>query len=132
MRSTKERPLSSAKGNGLYKKQLNTNSRSQIGCQEVNVQDAAIELLSHRHPVTPVNPDRESQSLNTKHKGGTMSRNFEDVKIEGVDRIEGDTIIMHDFYPKGHRVLKWVKIITAEGVHIRRIKKTNKGGYLFN
>jgi len=61
-----------------------------------------------------------------------MSRNFEDVKIEGVDRIEGDTIILHDFYPKKHRVLKTVKIINSEGENIREIKKTSKGGYLFN
>jgi hypothetical protein len=53
-------------------------------------------------------------------------------EIEGVDRIEGDTIILHDFFPKKHRVLKTVEIITKDKKHIRKIKKTKNGGYLFN
>jgi len=61
-----------------------------------------------------------------------MSQNSEDIKIEGVDRIEGDTIILHDFYPKEHRLLKKVKIITPEGENIRDLNKTRSGKYLMN
>jgi len=52
--------------------------------------------------------------------------------VEGVDRIEDDTIILHDFFPNEYRVLKIVEIRTRGGKQIRRIKKTQNGKYLFN
>lgn len=48
------------------------------------------------------------------------------------DRIEGDRIILHDFSPQGYREIKTVEIITGQKTHIYKIKKTRKGGYLFN
>jgi len=61
-----------------------------------------------------------------------MKQDSTNKEIEGVDRVEGDTIILHDFSPKENRVLKTVEIITRDKKHIRRIKKTKNGGYLFN
>jgi hypothetical protein len=64
------------------------------------------------------------------HKEILMKLHSTNEKNEAVDRIEGDTIILHDFTPKEHRVFKTVKIITPEKECIRRIKKTQYGKYL--
>jgi hypothetical protein len=52
---------------------------------------------------------------------------------ESNDRIEGDTIILHDDYSKRAALLKKVLIITPSGIKkAYEIKRTKKGGYLFN
>jgi hypothetical protein len=49
------------------------------------------------------------------------------------DRIEGDTIIIYDNFKEGPVTLKRVEIITPLGSKkTYKIKKTSKGGYLFN
>ena len=49
------------------------------------------------------------------------------------DRIEGNTIIIHDDGSPGPRVLKTVEIIRSDGSKkVYRIKKTLKQRYLFN
>ncbi len=48
------------------------------------------------------------------------------------DRIEGSKIILYDRRKPGPYILKKVEIITPEGKKIYEIKKTRKGGYLFN
>jgi hypothetical protein len=49
------------------------------------------------------------------------------------DRIEGDKIVLYDNYPPGPKVLKKVEIVTPQGnKRFYKIKKTSKGGYLFN
>jgi hypothetical protein len=49
------------------------------------------------------------------------------------DRIQGDTIILYDPCEPGEKVLKKVRIIARSG-EIKRyeIRRTAKGGYLFN
>ncbi len=47
-----------------------------------------------------------------------------------IDRVEGDQIILHDFYPKKPKDLKTVKIITPHTTRTYSIKKTRKGNYL--
>ena len=61
-----------------------------------------------------------------------MKRNLTSEKNEGVDRVVGNKIILYDFFPKEHRVLKTVEIITKDKRHIRRIIKTQNGRYLIN
>lgn len=52
---------------------------------------------------------------------------------DGFDRIEGDRVILYDRELPGSRVLKRVEIITSNGKRrFYKIKKTAKGGYLFN
>jgi len=54
-------------------------------------------------------------------------------KIQGLDRIEGDKIVLYDKDLPGPRVLKKVEIISTNGEkRFYKIKKTIKGGYLFN
>ncbi len=49
------------------------------------------------------------------------------------DRIDGDTIILYDTSKKGPKTLKRVEIKTLSGeTKHYEIKKTRKGGYLFN
>jgi len=49
------------------------------------------------------------------------------------DRIEGDTIILHDDHKPGPRTLKRVEIIISNGKkRFYEIRKTSKCGYLFN
>jgi len=47
-------------------------------------------------------------------------------------RIEGDKIVIFDKDQNGPYTLKKVEIITPSGKKIYVIKKTRKGGYLFN
>ena len=61
-----------------------------------------------------------------------MTQNLKHKKTKGFDRIEGNKIILYDFFPKAYRELKLVKIITPNKTHTYKIKKTSKGGYLFN
>jgi hypothetical protein len=49
------------------------------------------------------------------------------------DRIEGDRIIIFDPGQPDKKTLKQVEIVTPQGiVKIYEIKRTAKGGYLFN
>ena len=49
------------------------------------------------------------------------------------DRIEKDTIILHDRNRVGPKTLKRVEIITEDGSKKSyKIRRTIKGGYLFN
>jgi hypothetical protein len=49
------------------------------------------------------------------------------------DRIEGKKIILYDDNSPGPRILKAVEIITPFGrKRTYHIRKTSKGGYLFN
>lgn len=56
------------------------------------------------------------------------------MKREGrKDRIVGNKIILYDDYSPGPKILKAVEIITAFGrKRTYHIRKTSKGGYLFN
>lgn len=52
---------------------------------------------------------------------------------QDVDRIEGNKIILFDKHGPGGKVLKEVKIITKSGeIRHYTIRRTSKGGYLFN
>ena len=48
------------------------------------------------------------------------------------DRIEEDTIILHDDFGSGPKLLKKVKIIRSGKNHNYAIRRTKRGGYLFN
>ena len=49
------------------------------------------------------------------------------------ERIENDTIILYDESQFGSKILKKVEIHTIDGkTHTYEIKRTRKGGYLFN
>lgn len=53
--------------------------------------------------------------------------------MKGKDRIEGDKIIIHDKCDPKQKVLKKVEIIKANGEkRIFELKRTSRGGYLFN
>lgn len=53
-----ERPLSSGTGQRPQLKQHSKNNTSKNGCQGVNIQDAAIELLNLGFSVIPTNADK--------------------------------------------------------------------------
>ena len=61
-----------------------------------------------------------------------MKQSIKQKKFDKSDRIEGNKIILYDFFPKAYRELKLVEIITPHKTHTYKIKKTIKGGYLFN
>ena len=61
-----------------------------------------------------------------------MEKNMKKDKANWIDRIEGNRIILHDTFPKEHRELKTVEIITPHKTHTYKIKKTKRGKYLFN
>ena len=62
-----------------------------------------------------------------------MERNYKSTTQQFFDRIDGDTIILYDNFKEGPITLKSVKIITPLGIEkTYKIKKTSKGGYLFN
>jgi hypothetical protein len=48
------------------------------------------------------------------------------------DRIEGNKITLYDFCEKGENFLKLVEIISRSGSRFYSLKRTSKGGYLFN
>ena len=49
------------------------------------------------------------------------------------DRIEGNTIVLHDYHGTGERILKEVEIITRFGQKRNYvILRTRKDGYLFH
>lgn len=56
------------------------------------------------------------------------------IKNEGdkQDQIHGNTIILYDDNDSSPKVLKEVRIITSTETKSYAIRKTKKGGYLFN
>jgi len=67
-----------------------------------------------------------------KTKGCICLKWGEGMKNYTNDRIEGDKIVIFDKDAKGPYTLKKVEIITPTGKKAYVIKKTRKGGYLFN
>lgn len=62
-----------------------------------------------------------------------MEKKQYDIHDATIDRIEGNTIILHDDDIPGPKVLKMVKIVTSSGkIRSYTIRKTTKRGYLFN
>ena len=54
------------------------------------------------------------------------------MKINKNDKIDGDKIVIFDKDKNGPYTLRKVEIITPTGKKVYEIKKTRKGGYLFN
>jgi hypothetical protein len=48
------------------------------------------------------------------------------------DHIEGEKIVLFDFFGPVSKVLKTIEIYTKKGKRTYQLKKTAKGGYLFN
>jgi len=58
-------------------------------------------------------------------------KEIKEKSIKLTDRIEGNKIILHDNLPRGYQDLKSVLIKRGDKICHYMIRRTGKGGYLF-
>ena len=59
-----------------------------------------------------------------------MKENLNHKNKQGMDRIEGNRIIIHDHYPNRYMMLNEIVIITPNEIHTRKFIKSKTGKYM--
>ena len=63
-------------------------------------------------------------------KENAVKENTNQENRQGMDRIEGNRIIIHDHYPSKYRMLNEIVIITQNQTYTRKFIKSKTGKYM--